>query len=76
MGTKRNIIWSSGLECRSKKKGGLGVKDLRKQNVSLLCKWWWKLNTGQGLWQFLIRRKYLHNKTVPTVKMRQLDSPC
>jgi hypothetical protein len=28
---------------RSKNKGGLGVKDLRKHNISLLCKWWWKL---------------------------------
>jgi hypothetical protein len=25
---------------RSKCKGGQGVKELRKQNVSLLCKWW------------------------------------
>jgi hypothetical protein len=27
--------------CRSKKKGGLGILDLDKQNISLLCKWWW-----------------------------------
>jgi hypothetical protein len=35
--------------CRSKKKGGLGVLDLRKQNISLLSKWWWKLDTQNGL---------------------------
>lgn len=29
--------------CRSKNKGSLGVIDLRKQNISLLTKWWWKL---------------------------------
>jgi hypothetical protein len=26
--------------CRSNSKGGIGVKDLRKQNISLLFKWW------------------------------------
>jgi hypothetical protein len=25
--------------CRSKSKGGLGVKDLCRQNISLFCKW-------------------------------------
>jgi hypothetical protein len=29
--------------CKSKKKGGLGIKNLRKMNVSLLCKCWWAL---------------------------------
>jgi hypothetical protein len=26
--------------CVSKKKGGLGILDLQKKNVNLLCKWW------------------------------------
>jgi hypothetical protein len=38
--------------CKSKKKGGLGIKNLRKINVSLLVKWWWKLEKEDGLWQF------------------------
>jgi hypothetical protein len=29
--------------CKSKNKDGLGLKDIRKMNLSLLCKWWWKL---------------------------------
>jgi hypothetical protein len=37
------VKWSR--VCRSKIKGGLRVKDLRKMNISLLCKWWWKLET-------------------------------
>jgi hypothetical protein len=42
---KGNIIWLNGQEfVAPKNKGGLGVKDLRKQNISLLCKWWWKLD--------------------------------
>jgi hypothetical protein len=62
--------------CRSKKKGGLGVKDIRKQNISLLCKWWWKLETLDGLWQDIIKAKYLRNKTVATVTSRFNNSPC
>jgi hypothetical protein len=26
--------------CKPKQKGGLGVKDLLKFNISLMCKWW------------------------------------
>jgi hypothetical protein len=62
--------------CRSKGKGGLGVKDLRKQNISLLCKWWWKLETENGLWQDIVKAKYLRTKTVATVVTRFNDSPC
>jgi hypothetical protein len=62
--------------CRSKKKGVLGVKDIRKQNISLLCKWWWKLETLDGLWQDIVKAKYLRNKTVATVSSKFNDSPC
>jgi hypothetical protein len=31
-----------------KSKGGLGVKDLNKFNISLMCKWWWKLENEDG----------------------------
>ena len=62
--------------CRSKKKGGLGVKDLRKQNISLLVKWWWKLEMKQGLCQDIVRAKYFGRDTVASVKGRITDSPC
>ena len=35
--------------CLDKKKGGLGIKDIFKMNISLLCKWWWKLEKEDGL---------------------------
>jgi hypothetical protein len=35
--------------CKSKKKGGLGIKNLRLMNISLLCKWWWLLEKEDGL---------------------------
>jgi hypothetical protein len=61
--------------CRSKRKGGLGIKDIRKMNISLLCKWWWKLDNEKGLWQDIVRYKFLRNGSVCTVSHRQLDSP-
>jgi hypothetical protein len=42
---------------KPKSKGGLGIKDLRRMNISLLCKWWWKAETGSGVWQDIIRKK-------------------
>jgi hypothetical protein len=62
--------------CRSKCKGGLGVKDLAKQNISLLCKWGWKLENHKGLWQKIVRKRYLRNKIVTSVGNRTSDSPC
>jgi len=47
----------------SKAKGGLGIKDISKMNISLLCKWWWKLETGKGLWQELVEKKILERQT-------------
>jgi hypothetical protein len=67
------VKWSK--VCRSKKKGGLGLLDLQKQNINLLCKWWWKLETQYGLWQDIIKAKYLRNKTVATVPCKFNDSP-
>lgn len=61
--------------CQSKNKGGLGVKDLHRQNVSLLAKWWWKLDTGQGLWQDIISAKYLKRSSVAGVTSKFNDSP-
>lgn len=43
-GTKRKYHLVRWVKiCKSKKKGGLGIKDLKKMNLSLLTKWWWKL---------------------------------
>ena len=68
------VKWSR--VCRSKKKGGLGIKDLHKQNISLLVKWWWKFELGDGLWQKIIRARYFKRKTVADVQTRFNDSPC
>ena len=61
--------------CRRKKKGGLGIKNISKMNVSLLCKWWWKLEMENGLQQDIVRTKYLSNDLISTVKWKMNDSP-
>lgn len=45
-------------------------------NFSLLCKWWWKIENEDGLWQSLIRKKFLHNNSIAFVKHHVNDSPC
>jgi len=51
---RRKFFWQGGTRrkyhlvkwdtiCKSKPKGGLGVKNISKMNIGLLCKWWWKL---------------------------------
>jgi hypothetical protein len=45
--------------CRAKKDGGLGVRDIRIVNVSLLAKWRWRfLQSEQALWKEVIAAKY------------------
>ena len=41
-----------------------------------MVKWWWKLETQNGLWQKIIRARYLKKRTVATVEPRFNDSPC
>ena len=32
-------------------------------NISLLCKWWWRLEKGEGLWQEIVKKK-IHETTL------------
>jgi hypothetical protein len=61
--------------CKSQKKGGLSIKDIRKINLSLLCKWLWKHDRENGLWQQIIKYKYLRHDSICSVKHKQTDSP-
>ena len=73
-GKKYNLVkWET--VCKSKKKGGLGVKNIRKMNISFLCKWWWKLETEEGLWQNIVKAKYIKGDTpIGAIKHRLDDS--
>jgi hypothetical protein len=46
---------------KPKQKGVLGIKDLRRMNISFLCKWWWKVENGYCIWKEIVRKKYLKN---------------
>ena len=83
---RRTFFWQGGQKRKyhlvrweninkSKKHGGLGIKNIRKMNISLICKWWWKLEAEEGLWQSIVKRKYMQNETVGSVKHRLDDSP-
>jgi hypothetical protein len=43
-------------------------------NISLMMKWWWKLDNEKGLWQEIVRFKYLKKESICTVKHKQNDS--
>ena len=47
------------MVCRSKYEAGLGIHDLQVKNDVLLSKWLFKLLTEDGVWQTLLRNKYL-----------------
>jgi hypothetical protein len=46
-----------------------------KMNISFLCKWWWRLEKEQGVWQDIVKAKYLQHNGVRSVKHRIDDSP-
>ncbi|GLU12193.1 hypothetical protein SLE2022_288930 [Rubroshorea leprosula] len=56
----RKIAWVSWEKvCRSRKEGGLGVKDLDKFNMALLGKWRWRLMVEkEALWNRVVEAKY------------------
>jgi hypothetical protein len=53
-----------------KNKGGLGVQVLWKLNISLLCKWWWKLEAGLGIWHQVVTRKYVKDQCLSQLKIK------
>ncbi|XP_075091548.1 uncharacterized protein LOC142171749 [Nicotiana tabacum] len=68
---RRNFLWHGNKEKKglhlvkwktltlNKKKGGVGVRNLRMQNKSLLMKWLWRFTReDQALWRKVIKAKY------------------
>jgi hypothetical protein len=48
---------------------------LELKNKCLLSKWLFKLLNEEGVWQKLLRNKYLHSKSLSEVTMKPTDSP-
>jgi hypothetical protein len=62
------------LICQPKNQGGLGVQNLDIQNKYLLSKWLFKLCNEQGMWQELLRNKYIKDKTIGGCSKKPTDS--
>jgi len=56
----RKVCWVNWRTiCNPKEKGGLGVRDVRAVNLSLLAKWRWRLlQEGVPLWKEVLLAKY------------------
>jgi hypothetical protein len=68
----RLVKWS--VVCTPKDQGGLGIHDLQVKNTALLGKWLYKLLTEDGMWQILLKRKYVGSKALSQVFWKQGDS--
>jgi hypothetical protein len=66
--TKWNVV------CRPKDQGGLGIHDLELKNKALLGKWLARFLTEDGVWQNLLRRKYVGSKAISQVSWKPGDS--
>jgi hypothetical protein len=73
-GRKINWVkWS--VVCKDRKNGGLGVRDIRLVNLSLLAKWRWRLLTpGRALWKDILVAKY-ENHIVSNVDWSNFTTP-
>jgi hypothetical protein len=60
--------------CTPKDQGGLGINDLQVKNTTLLGKWLFKLLTEDGMWQILLKQKYVSSKALSQVLWKPGDS--
>ena len=60
--------------CRPKDQGGLGIQDLEIKNKALLSKWLHKLLTTDGVWQQMLRNKYLGSQPLSQAQWKAGDS--
>jgi hypothetical protein len=59
-GGRKKLCWVKwDAVCQPKRWGGLGVKDIRAVNISLLAKWRWRLlSNEQAVWKDVLCSKY------------------
>jgi hypothetical protein len=58
------------MVCRPKDLGGIGVQDIEVNNMGLLGKWILKLLTENGIWQSLLRKKYVGQNVLSEVSRK------
>ena len=74
MKTKKNRLAKWSILCQPKDQGGIGILDLNTMNRALLSKWLYKLLTSDGMWQQLLRNKYIGSKSLAQVEWKIGDS--
>ena len=52
------------------------VQNLMKMKSSLLCKRWSKLESGNGLWQYIVKQKYVINSCAVQLRHKSPIRPC
>ena len=60
--------------CQPRDQGGIGIYNLDIQNKCLLSKWLFKLLNEDGMWQELLRNKYIKDKTLGSCVKKSMDS--
>jgi hypothetical protein len=60
--------------CHPKDQGGLGIHNLEVKNTALLCKWPFKLLAEDGIWQTILKQKYVGSKALSQVIWKLGDS--
>ena len=68
----RLVKW--GLLCQPKDWGGLGIENLAIKNICLQSKWLFKLLNEEGMWQQLLRNKYLGSQPLVQAEGKPGDS--
>jgi hypothetical protein len=60
VGDKKKVCWVKWRNvCQPRSKGGLGVRDIKLVNISLLAKWKWRLiDDVPTLWKVVLEDKY------------------
>jgi hypothetical protein len=75
-GSRKKISWVKwDVVCQSKRLGGLGIRDLRTMNISLLAKWRWRLlQDDHALWKAVLKSKY-GDAVIGRVEMGEESTP-
>ncbi|WVZ88012.1 hypothetical protein U9M48_034574, partial [Paspalum notatum var. saurae] len=60
--------------CLPKDQGGLSIRNLEIHNTCLLSKWLFRLINEDGVWQNILKKKYLRGKAIGAVKWKLGDS--
>lgn len=67
IGAKYLSIGGEVILSKPRSVGGMGIINLEAQNICLLSKWLFRLLNEEGIWQDLLKKKYLGNKTLSQV---------